>query len=344
MMHICDNRVKFEELDFVGLRSYIDARLDDLRTCANSTEDAPTTEEEFLQLCELLEQKISAPARLPPQPALPPLPDKPIPPAPFSEYTPSSKLGDLEKQLREVTDAFHAKRIDLQATKRSKKKLEHKIEFLKEQVIPLRQREKAEYGASRTAYYRSHQAAIDAYTAALRYRDSLLQRHTCHCQNLIASHNKQRSDRTRFAQRVRRDVESAFTFGGSVSAVRLFWRVLPPGEWTRDSILHHYASLQRLNPHIRYDTERLERLFSLDPSTCYIGLDEFDGYIVFAFTHTRKVALECPVYGNAIYVIRENWQGLSNRTKYELLTNYSNLVYRIIHTGDWFWKLKAQLR
>lgn len=283
MSLVCDYRDKCKHMDFVELRSYIDSRLADLTIRVDRASEGPTTKEDFLELCQLLEQRISEPARL------------------------SPGLAALEQQLRDLSAALHAMPDNSRSRRRSIKKLERRIDFLQKEIMPLRQREKAEYAASRNRYYR-------------------------------------RSDRSRFAQRVRRDVEAVFAFGTSIQATRLYWRVLPPGEWTLDSVLRHYDHLQRLNPHIRYDTDRLQKLFSLHPSTCYIGLDEFDGYIVFAFTHTRKVVLECPVYGNAIYAIRDNWQGLSTCSKYELLTDYPTLVYRIIHTGDWFWRLKASLR
>jgi hypothetical protein len=62
--------------------------------------------------------------------------------------------------------------------------------------------------------------------------------------------------------------------------------------------------------------------FALKPSSVYVGIGEFDGYIVLAFRQTRKVVLECPIYGNAIYVIHEDWQRLAKMPKFELLSQF----------------------
>ena len=62
-------------------------------------------------------------------------------------------------------------------------------------------------------------------------------------------------------------------------------------------MLAHYEKQGRLRPDVRYEPERIWRANSLGPDACYVGADEFDGYVVFTFPGTRKALLERPVYG-----------------------------------------------
>jgi hypothetical protein len=122
----------------------------------------------------------------------------------------------------------------------------------------------------------------------------------------------------------------------------LSWRVLPPGELSVNAVSQHYDRLQRQNPRIKYERERITKAFSLNPEQCYVGKDELEGYIVFTFAHTPKALLECPVFGNAIYIIDSDWKRWSRMTKRELLA-HSHDVTRIIHRGDWFREVKREL-
>ncbi len=123
----------------------------------------------------------------------------------------------------------------------------------------------------------------------------------------------------------------------------LSWRVLPPGELSVDSISRHYDRLQRQNPRIKYERERIVKAFSLGPKECYVGKNEFEGYVVFTFAHTTKALLECPLYGNAIYIIDSDWKRWSRMSKQELLSS-SHEVTRIIHRGNWFSEVKRELK
>lgn len=129
----------------------------------------------------------------------------------------------------------------------------------------------------------------------------------------------------------------------AVSAGRLPWRVLPPGELSLQRILVHYERLGRARPDIRYEPERIRKAYSLGPDGCYVGSDEFDGYVVFTFPRTNKALLERPVYGNAIYVLGPDWKRLSRLSKRELLADETHGVTRIVHKGDWFARTKLAL-
>jgi tetratricopeptide (TPR) repeat protein len=58
-------------------------------------------------------------------------------------------------------------------------------------------------------------------------------------------------------------------------------------------------------------------------------------YVVYVFDN--HVVAECPLYGNAAFVLRvtDDWQSILKLTKQEVMRDYPNLVDRITHTGAW---------
>lgn len=125
---------------------------------------------------------------------------------------------------------------------------------------------------------------------------------------------------------------------------RLSWILLPPGEHPFLEILRHLEALRKSRPTLRYDKTRLERICELSPSATYVGAEEFSGYVVFYFEEALTAVLDCPFWGNAIYLIRSEWETLSRLSKAELLTKHTQTVRRIIHSGDWFERLRRNLR
>lgn len=125
---------------------------------------------------------------------------------------------------------------------------------------------------------------------------------------------------------------------------RLPFRLLPPGELSVESLKRHYdGGGAGGDPDRRYEPERVKRVLSLGPSACYVGTDEFDGYVVFTFPHTEAALLECPVRGNAAYVIDRDWMELARMSKRELLDERPAVVTKVVHKGDWFERLKLAL-
>jgi hypothetical protein len=121
------------------------------------------------------------------------------------------------------------------------------------------------------------------------------------------------------------------------------WHLLPPGEVSEDAVLKHYEGLARRDPQTRYEPERIKRAFSLGPDACYVGTDQFSGYVVFTFPHTGTALLECPIYGHAIYVLDSDWRRLSRLSKRELLADQTRGVRKIVHRGGWFASVQRAL-
>ncbi len=160
-----------------------------------------------------------------------------------------------------------------------------------------------------------------------------------------AKHQYMLARRRRAVAGILREVEAAFPAGNALADVpqmgRLPWRVLPPGELTLETVLAHYRGLARERPGSRLEPERIEKAHSLGPTMWWEGSDGFEGYVVFEYPRTERVLLECGLYGNAIYVLGPDWQGLSRLSKREVLKHPSTT--RIVHRGAWFETVKAEL-
>jgi hypothetical protein len=132
---------------------------------------------------------------------------------------------------------------------------------------------------------------------------------------------------------------------GDTPVGRVPWIVLPPGESLFERLRSFLALYRPQHPKKHdYDPDRLKVLMGHNPSQCYQGVDEFDGYIVFLFTHTRKIVLECLKFGNAIYVIEGDWRALCQLSKSDLLNIHPKHVTRIIHRGKWRTRLRKALQ
>lgn len=122
--------------------------------------------------------------------------------------------------------------------------------------------------------------------------------------------------------------------GGELKRVN--WEVLPMGE-------HPWKTLApKIEPILRNKGERKRPVFErrwqkiaeFGPEFVAVGRAGFSGYLIFAFPERNLYVLESANYGNATYVLDENWQKLSRRSKGELL-NEGLHRDRLIHYQDW---------
>ena len=125
---------------------------------------------------------------------------------------------------------------------------------------------------------------------------------------------------------------------------RANWRFLPaahglsPAELLNLLREHFSQFLQAAGLHIELD--RITFALSLAPRQICVGIDDFAGYYAFVLGGDA-VLFECPVYGNAAYVVKGDWQTLSQMHKCQL----TRRGLRIIHTNrQWRARLKAALR
>jgi hypothetical protein len=126
-------------------------------------------------------------------------------------------------------------------------------------------------------------------------------------------------------------------------AKRFPFKLLPVEQWLR--VFDGPPSVRPKNSTSAIpDMERLERIAKLNPTATYYGTEMWKGYWAFEFSGIAKAVLECPLIGNATYVLSGEWRAMISLTKSELRSEYQQLVERIPHTSEWEVRLGAALR
>jgi hypothetical protein len=118
------------------------------------------------------------------------------------------------------------------------------------------------------------------------------------------------------------------------------WELLPPGK--RDEVLAKIlARFHKPSPELqRTITERYDLLASMSPAAFVLGESEFRRYFGAKFTESL-VVFENLEYGNAIYVMYDNWQTLSKQSRIQLLSSKDKSGFdRVIHKSGWQKELK----
>jgi hypothetical protein len=127
---------------------------------------------------------------------------------------------------------------------------------------------------------------------------------------------------------------------------RLEFELLPPGKWNVTKVVEHYRRLaQQSNAWTggrEVDYQRLQQIQSLGPTRCWVGKKSWAGYVVFEFPGNDRVILECPLTGNAIYVLPGDWMDLIKLSKAEL-RGRTKRFQKIVHRGPWLNRLRAAL-
>lgn len=108
-----------------------------------------------------------------------------------------------------------------------------------------------------------------------------------------------------------------------------------------ENIREHYEGhLRRQGKADRFDQRRLDAALELPWIDWWVpeeGFRGFDAYGILTFGGTEKVLLECPIYGNAAYVVDAGegvWKDMTKRAMVE-----SGLAEQIPHRGE-YWPQK----
>jgi hypothetical protein len=129
---------------------------------------------------------------------------------------------------------------------------------------------------------------------------------------------------------------------------QLPFTLLPQGTWSMHDLITHYRDQATSFPADlqgrRIDKSRLEKIASLRPQKCYVGKESWSGYVVFEFGPATPVVLECPVEGNATYILAGDWRTMVRHSKGEMRRRFPRHHIRIVHNGDWLARLRASLR
>jgi hypothetical protein len=129
---------------------------------------------------------------------------------------------------------------------------------------------------------------------------------------------------------------------------RLSFTLLPPGEWDIRHVIEHYRNESHSFPRgllgRQIDNSRLVKIASLRPVRCYIGKESWSGYVVFEFSTSKCVVLECPFEGNATYVLSGDWKTMVRHSKVEMRRRFAHSYERIVHKGDWLSRIRSTIR
>ncbi len=117
---------------------------------------------------------------------------------------------------------------------------------------------------------------------------------------------------------------------------RLNWTILPQGQMPWSSLKKEVEKIIEETPkgNRSYLEHRLELINKHHPDFTAVGNAGFHGYIIMGFTNKNLFVLESPFYGNATYILENNWEELSQKTKAEII-NANLCKDRLIHKDGW---------
>jgi hypothetical protein len=125
------------------------------------------------------------------------------------------------------------------------------------------------------------------------------------------------------------------------ATIHVAWRILPEG--TAEDVFNAISKDVSVSPRSeRVLRERLAVLKRLKPEAMVTGTDGFVRYFGAMFGDDF-VAFENVRYGNAIYIMFEEWRELSKRTRVDLLAGKERQFVRIEHRLGWEKQLRAQV-
>lgn len=137
----------------------------------------------------------------------------------------------------------------------------------------------------------------------------------------------------------------------SVKQIHVDFEILPPGEYQLERIEQHFERFAATNSGKSILTERIRELHKLKPMACYVGKAGWYGYIAFEFSYSENVILECPIDGNAMFVLPSRcWENLARIPRRELVADHEGEVLRFKHPnhslnyGYWLSHVKAALK
>lgn len=117
---------------------------------------------------------------------------------------------------------------------------------------------------------------------------------------------------------------------------RLNWNILPPGNYPFEVLKDRISKVtENLTTNRRRFLERrLKIINSHKPNFVAIGESGFKGYIIFGFPNKDFFLLESLYFGNATYILGQDWQEISKMTKAQII-NKNLQQARLVHNLNW---------
>lgn len=128
------------------------------------------------------------------------------------------------------------------------------------------------------------------------------------------------------------------------AATKVFWEILPRGPWDFDrlkrSVIPTYGVPKRQQ---EVAEENLRFLLKHSPGAIAAGKAGFSGYAVYVYDHSNFCLCENSRYGNATYVLPDEWESLTRLSKSELLEKLGEKT-RIIHDSHWRSRIEERFK
>lgn len=123
---------------------------------------------------------------------------------------------------------------------------------------------------------------------------------------------------------------------GNLPTKKVNWEILPKGEypWERVKSLLNVYTKDLNNSRKTLIKRRMEVLNQYNPTNLIIGRGGFKGYWILGFENKNVYVLESLYYGNATYILGNDWEYISQLTKSEILQKELH-EERIIHGNNW---------
>lgn len=118
-----------------------------------------------------------------------------------------------------------------------------------------------------------------------------------------------------------------------LQSIHLDWEIFPPGERGED--IRRLAQGRNISaPEMRVLEERYDVIRALDPTHIIRGNSGFQRYFGAKFADDL-VVFENLRYGNAVYVMFEDWRNLSQKSRIDLMASDGVGFNRIPHSDGW---------
>jgi hypothetical protein len=126
-----------------------------------------------------------------------------------------------------------------------------------------------------------------------------------------------------------------------IGSLIINWEILPVGE--RDKVLREiYSRLSPSPSEKKLIDERMDLLMALRPRNFITGSSGFARYVGAQYGD-ELIAFENIRYGNAIYIMFEDWERLSRMTRLQLM-NSDEKFERVVHRSGWESQVESIIR
>ncbi len=137
--------------------------------------------------------------------------------------------------------------------------------------------------------------------------------------------------------------KSGATIADYLKSVMVSWEILPPG--TKEETIARVLGKKVASPEERSAVEeRYDFLMGFKPKSLVYGFSGIQRYFG-ALIENNLIVFENIEYGNAIYIMFEDWKELSKHSRTELLSGrYGKKFERVTHATGWKESVKAIIK